>query len=96
MRKYKRWTEDEEKVILAQVKANPQNLTRAFKLAAIKLGRTESSCSKHWYEALSKKDTNTCFLLLSKSRYKKNRKNSNTVEKTKVSKWKRILRILFE
>lgn len=52
MRTYKRWTKEEELVILSNVKENPENLLKAFAIAAKKLNRSEASIRLRWYNHL--------------------------------------------
>lgn len=52
MRTYKRWTKEEELVILSNVKENPENLLKAFAIAAKKLNRSEASIRLRWYNRL--------------------------------------------
>lgn len=52
MRTYKRWTKEEELVILSNVKENPENLLKAFAIAAKKLNRSEASIRMRWYNHL--------------------------------------------
>ena len=52
MRTYKRWTKEEELVILSNVKENPENLLKAFAITAKKLNRSETSIRMRWYKHL--------------------------------------------
>jgi len=77
--KNKKWTSAEDSKLIAQVKANPQNLKLAFDKASSELKRTHGACSNRWYTVLSKsyKDNPdaVCFAVFSKKRYGVNRKN---------------------
>jgi len=46
---YKKWTKEEEKVLLQYVKKYDTHLKTAWKKSATKLGRTPLSCENHWY-----------------------------------------------
>lgn len=46
----KRWTDDEEQVVISKVRANPNNLNKAFREAALELDRNSKSISLHWYK----------------------------------------------
>lgn len=39
----KRWTKEEEEILVQAVKANPHNLSKAFREVAEKLGRVDMS-----------------------------------------------------
>ena len=104
MRNYHRWTVEEEKLIKEEVKKSPTNLTVAFKATAKKVGVTWQSVAKHYYKAIQKKNSDKLFLTISSRKeahnYKVTRKGKGATkyqpEKTKKSKWKRILAILAE
>lgn len=36
----RKWTEDEEKVVISKIEANPNNLQRAFREASLEIDRT--------------------------------------------------------
>ena len=65
--KRKRWSEDEDRVVLDQVRRNASNLTYAFEKASELLeGRTKQACSMRWYMVLAKRpETNICFATVS-------------------------------
>lgn len=96
MRTSKRWTKDEEQVLLSHIENNPNNFVAAFKAAAEELeGRTVKSVQQHWYTNLQK--TNKVFIACtSKKRLPINKKSSKETFPIKKSKWRRILEILFE
>lgn len=100
----KRWTKEEDLVLLSKVRANPNNLTKAFREAALELGRSVSSTTQHWYikpttkEAL-KDRCGCCFLTYGGKSLNINRKNVsvNTPDNTitiSMDKLQRILDIL--
>jgi hypothetical protein len=95
-----RWSEQEDKVLLRQVKAYPQNLKRAFEFAAESLDRTPNACATRWYSVVSKKEDkqNTCFITLSKNSWGRNRKNCkhDLPKFTKASLWNKILKFFFK
>lgn len=50
----KRWTDEENNILVQAITANPHNIKEACKYAAIKLeGRTSSACYKHWYQVIA-------------------------------------------
>ena len=106
MRTLKRWTSDEEQVIISHVKANPNNLRKAFREASFEIGRSADCIKQHWY---TKKRTRpalkdrcgSCFLTYGGKSLNINRKNVsvNTSDNTitiSMDKLQRILDILLE
>lgn len=49
----RRWTEEEEVILVQAVQANPHNLSDCFRLVASRLNRTEKSVTLHWYMSLN-------------------------------------------
>ena len=102
----KRWTNDEEQVIISKVKANPNNLQKAFREASLELNRSVISIHFHWYK--KNKHSNAlkdrcghCFLTYGGKSLNINRKNVsvNTSDNTitiSMDKLQRILDILLE
>lgn len=69
----RKWTKREEEILVQAVKANPHNLSRAFRIAAIKLDRTAGAVKIQWY---TKTRTNSfCFVTISQDKEFKNGKN---------------------
>lgn len=101
----RRWTSDEEQVIISKVKANPNNLAKAFREASLELqGRTVCAITFHWYKSSTRqralKDRcGHCFLLYGSRTLNINRKNvsaitsDNTITLT-MDKVQQILEIL--
>lgn len=97
MSKGKRWTKDEDKVLLESVKAAPHNLKQAFTQASSKLNRSVTACSTRWYTELSKrKDSdNIVFMCVSAKKMSVNRKvlgEDNNPEAPSL--WKRIMNFI--
>ena len=92
-----KWTQEEESVMIDIITKNSHNLNDAFYKASEIINRTPKAISERWYKKVSK-ETNYCFLTVGSKTAVSNRKNvtSAVVEKTTTSKWKRILKILFE
>ena len=91
----RRWTKEEEEILVQAVKANPHNLAKAFKEAAEKIGRTEESVKFRWYDKVKK--ASLCFVTISPNKQLKNGKNynselghTNTPTKTSKTLWERI------
>lgn len=64
---------EEEEIIVKAIKANPHNLSEAFREAAKKLGRTENAVSYRWYTKT--RLNSVCFITVSQSKEFKNGKN---------------------
>lgn len=94
--KKKRWTDEEVKYLSDQVKANPQNLSAAFRNVAEKTGRTVGAVNVKWYD-YTKKGNHKTFVLVSPKKGIYNRKNITKTpsKEVKESKLKRIIRIIF-
>lgn len=103
----RRWTNDEEQVIISKVKANPNNLQKAFREASLELqGRTANAIRLHWYQNSNRqralKDRcGHCFLTYGGKSLNINRKNvsANTSDNTiiiSMDKLQKILDILLE
>jgi hypothetical protein len=91
----RKWTKEEEEILVQAVKANPHNLAKAFREAAEQLGRTEGSVEIRWYGKLKK--TSLCFVTISSNKQLKNGKNydselghTNTPTKTSKTLWGKI------
>lgn len=100
----RKWTEEEDRVLLSKIQENPGNLKQVFMETAEELGRNFPGVQSRWYKKLAPRNlnnrTNTAFMTYSAERINCNRKNSyaGTQHPSHVrrSKWRRILDILFE
>lgn len=102
----RRWTDDEEQVIISKVKANPNNLSKAFREASLEIDRNARSIKIHWYtkgrkKAALKDRCGNCFLTYGGKSLNINRKNVhiNTSDNTitiSMDKLQKILDILLE
>lgn len=96
----KRWTSEEDNILLAAVKGYPQNLKKAFEIVGERIGRSKTACSARWYCTLSKtyKDNpkNVCFAIFSSNKYGINRKNCKQISTTRVNRsvWRSILNFI--
>lgn len=84
----KRWTTEEEKVIMKYVRLNPSNLTKAFKLAELELDRTYTSIVSRYYMNIKKSEV--LFTLVSKEVVTVNSKNGNLQKSSNI--WNLISR----
>lgn len=104
MKTRKRWTDEEDKVLVQLIEEYPQNLSNCFIMASERLERTKEACEFRWYGILSNpthpKYIGTAFMAISKKRRSTNRKNhmtnisKYTPIKNKVSIWNKLLKLL--
>lgn len=103
--KHKKWTAEDDKILVEAVKDNFNNLQKGFRKVAEKLDRTTSAVANRWYTALSNPEHkayvgSSCFIGFSKDKIYKNRKNyceeysKHEPEKTAPSLWSKILKLL--
>lgn len=92
----RKYSNNEDKVIIGKVAKYPNNLQRAFKEASIKLNRHASSVQERWYKKL--RNNNVVFMTYSKKgTVNVNRKNvhekttDNTIVKPGL--WRKILNL---
>lgn len=90
---YKKYTKEEDNLIIKAISENPNNINQAIKSLSIKLGRSEGALTIRWYKTLSKKPSSKAFMVYGKKSHLVNRKNGKVVEKHKVSIWNTILNI---
>lgn len=69
----KRWTKEEEEILVQAVKANPHNLEEAFRNVAKKIDRTTEAVHQKWYKKM--KHTSRCFITISAEKQMVNGKN---------------------
>lgn len=74
----RRWTTEEEDILVQAVQAHPQNLSDCFRLVASRLNRTERAVTLHWYMSLNvsaNPRVGTLFMTISDHSLYINRKN---------------------
>jgi hypothetical protein len=97
MARGKRWTTEEDTVLIDQVKRHANNITEGLRKASSYLDRTQEACAFRWYSVLSKNpNTEVCFVTIGLGTRSVNRKTvllkQNTqIEKTPTSWFKRVL-----
>ena len=91
-RKSRKWTQADEDRLIANVKNNVTNLTKAFKVTSKEIGRTEKACCYHWYRYTSK-GKHTLLITMSGKHLSVNRKNGKG-KPSSLSLYKRILSFL--
>ena len=89
----KRWTPEEDRRLLQQIRVFPQNLHKCFLIVSEVTERTPGACANRWYTKLSKDPANAVFLTVSSRHKVMNRKNGKGVRSSR-SVFQRILRIL--
>ena len=92
-RRIKRWTPEEDRRLLQQIRVFPQNLSKCFIIVGEVLDRTPTACAARWSTKLSKDPSNAIFLTVSEKHKVVNRKNGQG-ETSSRSVFQRILRIL--
>lgn len=95
-RKARKWTSQENAVLLRYIKADPRNLHKCFTLVSEHLTdagmpRTVAGVASHWYTVLSKREDPEalCFFTASSKHISKNRKNGAGIENTPTI-WRRL------
>jgi len=89
----KRWTPEEDKRLLQQIRVFPQNLHKCFLIVGEVIGRTPTACASRWYTKLSKDPRNPMFLTVSEKHKVVNRKNGEGTPSS-TSLFRRILKLL--
>ena len=92
-RQAKRWTIEEDRRLLQQIRVFPQNLNKCFIIVSEVIGRSPGACANRWYTKLSKDPANAVFLTVSSKHKIMNRKNGKGV-RSSSSLFRRILKLL--
>jgi len=101
----KKWTAEEDKLIVQAVKNNFDNLAKGFREVAKEIGRTPGAVTTRWYQVLSNPENkgyigSSCFIGFGTDKRYPNRKNyregysKQEPEKSAPSFWGRILKLL--
>ena len=96
----KKWTKEEEKILVQAIQANPHNISEALRTASNTINRSFKACQFHWYAVLSPKNKpnkiGISFVSIGPNTIYKNRKNSGTsaIHPEKSTIWSRIKRLL--
>lgn len=88
----RKWTSEEEQVLIDQVRINPSNLSRAFKATSEIIGRSSHSIEQRWYSKV--RHSETVFTTIGTNAMSVNSKNSDNTQPVSVPIWRRILRLL--
>ena len=92
MSQRRRWTNEEEQVLIDQVRINPSNLSRAFRNTSNITGRSPHSCEQRWYGKV--RQSETVFMTIGTNTMSVNSKNSGNTQPVSVPIWRRILNLL--
>ena len=97
----RRWTDEENNILVQAITANPHNIREACRHAATKLeGRTPRACIRRWYEVIAPANNPTklgvSFLAVGPKTIYRNRKNSgsSTVQPEKSTLWTKIKKFI--
>ena len=88
----RRWTSEEEQVLIDQVRINPSNLSRAFRNASNITGRSPHSCEQRWYGKV--RHSETVFMTIGANTMNVNSKNGVNTQPVRLPIWRRILTLL--
>ena len=91
-RKHKRWTDEEDRVLIAQVSRSPENLTKAYEAAARLLGRTKLACQYRWVNHL-RDSKSIAFTLIGGTYAMKNSKTRGEKKRIRKSVWTWIMEL---
>lgn len=90
--KRKRWTNEEEQVLISQVKQNPGNLARAFRATSEIIGRNPHSIEQRWYGKV--RHSETVFMTIGANAMNVNSKVGNNPQPVRLPIWKKVLKLL--
>lgn len=93
MSNHRRWTKDEEQVVLSHVRDNSGNLSEAFRKAALELGRTKGAVGMRWYYKLRLEGQ--CFLTIGSNVYTNSKISNLSSKSIKESLFKKIIKLIF-
>jgi hypothetical protein len=88
----RKWTSEEEQVLIDQVRINPSNLSRAFRATSDVIGRSPHSCEQRWYGKV--RYSETVFMTIGAKNMNVNSKNSDNTQPVRLPIWRRILKLL--
>lgn len=86
----RRWTAEEDSILLAEVSRSPQNLQKAFEAAGELIDRTPNACSFRWYSSVRHNTNSIAFTLVGAHGASKNSKIGGTTKKVNKTLWERI------
>lgn len=72
----KEWTDQEEQIVIREIKKSPDNLSKAFEKASFFLDRSQHAISCHWYSKMKPTMEDEIFCTSSDNETKVNGKNT--------------------
>jgi len=96
-KKCKKWTVEEEDILIKCIKASPFKMANAYVEASKVINRTPVACANRWAKIKDKPEVGVTFLTIADKEYLKNRKISNsrtTVQRMESNIWSKIKRLL--
>lgn len=99
---WKKWSEEEEQVIIDELLKSPDNITECFFEVSKKINRTPGAINNHWYTVLSRKPEVNVYGTLTPNHYARNRKLGAGVKNKKGNRgvpitpsfWDRFIRAI--
>lgn len=97
----RKWTDDEEQVVIREVSNTPNNLESAFRRASTSINRTPKAISLRWHRTLrEREDVGVLFMTCGRKSINTNRKvistkTSDNTRRNTVSIWNTIKSIIF-
>ena len=82
MSQRRRWTNEEEQVLIDQVRINPGNLARAFRNTSNITGRSPHSIEQRWYTKV--RHSETVFMTIGTNAMSVNSKNSDSTQPVRL------------
>jgi len=97
----RKWTEEEDRIVLNAVKEHANNLRFAFESVSSQLDRTPTAISMRWYSVISKNTDRYSIALMCVSKNscsinRKNCKNTTGVEESFIRRMWNLILNLFE
>jgi len=86
------WSNEEEQVLVDQVRQNPNNLSRAFRATSDELGKSYYAVKQQWYNRT--RHSEAVFMTIGANAMSVNAKNSDNTQPVSVPIWRRILNLL--
>lgn len=65
----RKWTEDEEKVVISKIEENPNNLRKAFREVSLEIGRTPAAIEYRWYQGGLRERSGKLFMTYGKKEH---------------------------
>ena len=88
----RRWTNEEDQVLIDQVRQNPSNLARAFRATSDIIGRSPHCVEQRWYGKV--RHSETVFINIGARNMSVNSKNNSNPQPVRLPIWRRILKLL--